>query len=58
MTDPKAGAFDTCEICGNDTEECSCVECPVCGAVGDLDCYDLGHIRDEERRGPLPASRR
>lgn len=28
-----------CEVCGCDTDDCVCPECPECGAVGDPRCY-------------------
>lgn len=29
-----------CEVCGGGIDHCVCPECPVCGSVGDIDCYD------------------
>lgn len=30
-----------CEICGELPDNCICPECPVCGAVGDPQCYKV-----------------
>jgi hypothetical protein len=30
---------DRCWICGGDVDSCVCDECPVCGTIGDPDCY-------------------
>ena len=34
-----------CEMCGKFVHECQCAECPLCGEVGNPECYqetDLG----------------
>ncbi len=28
-----------CEVCGRNTDDCACPECPACGATGDPKCY-------------------
>jgi hypothetical protein len=28
-----------CKTCGKDVDNCICPECPVCGVVGEPDCY-------------------
>jgi hypothetical protein len=28
-----------CEVCGLDTDDCVCHECPVCGDFGNPECY-------------------
>jgi hypothetical protein len=36
---------EPCEVCGKPIKDCACSECPLCGQIGDLDCYrevDLG----------------
>lgn len=38
-----------CEICGNDSLECECLECPVCGVQGDPKCYE-DHVEDVDAR--------
>jgi len=36
-----------CDVCLCDSEvDCQCHECPVCSAVGDLSCYENGHLID------------
>ena len=29
-----------CDICGQDVDDCICPECPSCGQIGELQCYD------------------
>lgn len=31
-----------CAVCGQFESKCICPACPVCGAVGDPNCYDVG----------------
>jgi hypothetical protein len=33
-----------CEVCAGHTDGCQCPDCPVCGTVGDPQCYEDGHI--------------
>ena len=35
-----AGFGSVCEVCDQTDDECTCPECPVCGEVGRLDCYN------------------
>lgn len=37
------GGDGPCLVCLEHVDECSCVECPVCGAYGDERCYSPGH---------------
>lgn len=39
LTDPNADRNLYCDICCHGEGDCICPECPVCGAVGDLKCY-------------------
>jgi len=36
-----------CEVCGRIWDLCICSPCPVCGEVGNIDCY----IREEPYKG-------
>lgn len=39
-----------CELCGLPEEKCICPECPVCGSVGDPDCYkEHGMVLTQEQ---------
>src|SRR5215467_4267268 len=52
--DEAAGAFDVCDCCGHQVDDCCCDECPVCGEVGNPACYDEGHESDGVRlRGKM-----
>jgi len=43
-----------CEICGNYIDDCICPECPICGGVGDPNCYKKhGLIVSEEQKKSL-----
>lgn len=48
-----------CEICGEHINTCICPDCPVCGSVGDPDCY-RGHglKRTEEQKFLLECNTR
>jgi len=45
---PEFDSPEFCEVCGRridcKTTECDCPECPVCGEVGNPDCYRQGHM--------------
>lgn len=33
---------EICQVCGFEPDNgCECPECPVCGCIGDPDCYSL-----------------
>lgn len=38
-----------CDVCGQLDDECVCPECPLCGEVGDRECYD--DLNNEKRHG-------
>lgn len=40
-----------CDICKRSVDDCTCPECPACGAAGDPLCYDEhGKIGDCEQK--------
>jgi len=40
-----------CEVCGETEDNCICPECPVCGEVGNPDCYiEHGMILSDEQK--------
>ena len=50
---PEYDGGDHCEVCSGwigttrrvtRGDECKCPECPKCGATGDVQCYDKGHM--------------
>ena len=43
MIDEQAGVYDHCEVCGEAVDNCICPECPKCGCVGDMRCYNETH---------------
>lgn len=44
-----------CDLCGEFPDNCICPECPTCGSVGDVACYDPnsrhfhGMVRSQEQ---------
>lgn len=42
--DPPDDYYDFCEVCGLQEMECDCVECPECGEIGLMSCYDNEHM--------------
>lgn len=39
-----------CEVCGKDTDNCICPECPTCQSYGDPACYEKhGLVRTQEQ---------
>lgn len=30
-----------CEICGRHIDECECIECPICGVIGCIECCTI-----------------
>jgi hypothetical protein len=46
-----------CMVCGKFEDECICPECPKCGSVGDLKCYEEhGLVRTQEQIDSLAAA--
>lgn len=29
-----------CDVCGKNVDDCICPECPVCGEIGRVNCYE------------------
>jgi len=55
---PEYDGGDYCDVCGGwigatrrapRGRECECPECPKCGAAGDIECYDKGHMERGNR---------
>lgn len=41
--DEAMGTENPCAVCGQWEDACICPECPMCGNVGDPECYSGGH---------------
>ena len=40
-----------CEVCGNYVDDCTCVECLICGSFGRLACYTVDkHLQFTEEQ--------
>lgn len=46
MTTPQE-LIPPCSMCGHDVDECHCIQCPVCGIIGDPGCYGT-HMPEEQ----------
>lgn len=50
--DRAAGVDGACDICHGPVDDCSCEECPACGDVGDIECYEGGKCGGFEAPAP------
>lgn len=39
-----------CDMCGLNTDDCICHECPVCGMHGDPECYKTHGLEETEEQ--------